>query len=72
MFPDWKHQKPKPPKTFIREVKQLILDYIDDPQKLVLPLRQNLVRELYVDRGRKAPPGHKIENVLFLDGQFEP
>jgi len=71
-FPNWKLQRPKPPETIVREVSQLILDHIRQPKKLVLPLRQKLVREFYVDRAKKAPPGHEMDNVLFLDGQFEP
>ena len=71
-FPDWKQQKPKSPETIVREAKQMMLDHLRQPKKLVLPLRRNLVHELYVDRARKAPPGHEMDNVLFLDGQFEP
>ena len=69
-FPGWQG-KPKPPETIVREVRQLILDQIRQPKKLTLPLRQYLVRDLYIDRAKKAPPGHEMENVLFLDGQFE-
>jgi hypothetical protein len=71
-FPGWQQGKPKPPETIVREVKQLILDHIRQPKKLVLPLRQYLVREFYADRAQKTPPGHELDNVLFLDGQFEP
>jgi hypothetical protein len=71
-FPGWQQGKPKPPETIVREVRQLILDHIRQPKKLTLPLRQYLVRDLYNDRAKEAPPGHEMENVLFLDGQFEP
>jgi hypothetical protein len=70
-FPGWQQGKPKPQETIVREVRQLILDHIRQPKKLTLPLRQYLVRDLYIDRAKKAPPGHELDNVLFLDGQFE-
>jgi tetratricopeptide (TPR) repeat protein len=70
-FPNWKLQKPKPPETIVGEVRQLILNHIRQPKIVSAPFRQLLVRELYIERAKKAPPGHEMDNVLFLDGQFE-
>jgi hypothetical protein len=71
-FPEWEREKPKSRDIILREVRQLIFDQIRQPKKFILPLRKYLVREFYIDRAKKASPGHEMDNVLFLDGQFEP
>ena len=70
-IPDWQQGKRESRETIVRKVRQLILDHIRQPKKLTLPLRQRLVRDLYIARAQKAPPGHELDNVRFLDGQFE-
>jgi tetratricopeptide (TPR) repeat protein len=38
-----------------------------------MPLRKaDSAAVSYLARANKSPPGHEIDNVLFLDGQFEP
>ncbi|MGA2542310.1 MAG: tetratricopeptide repeat protein [Verrucomicrobiota bacterium] len=70
-IPDWRNQETKPTAVILEEVRHLIVRHIRQPEIQTHPLRQRLVRQLYMDRAEKAPPGHELENVLFLDGQFE-
>jgi tetratricopeptide (TPR) repeat protein len=70
-IPDWRQQKPKPATTILDEVRKLIARHILQPEIQRIPLRRRLVRQFYLDRAIKAPPGQEIDNVLFLDAQFE-
>lgn len=70
-IPDWHEQKPKSADTILGEIRKLIASHLRNPQAPGIPLRKRLVREYYMARAKKSPPGHEIENVLFLDGQFE-
>ena len=70
-FPDWRNQKPKSAAAILDEVRQVIAAHIRRPEIQSTPLRRRLVRQFYLDRAKKAAPGHHIDNVLFLDGQFE-
>jgi hypothetical protein len=69
-LPDWRAKKPMPAREILDEVRELIAGHIRQPKKPA-PLRQHLVEEFYLARAAKAPPGHEMDNVLFLDGQFE-
>lgn len=71
-FPEWQEQKPKSAEAIVDEVRRLIAGHLYKPELAALPLRKRLVREYYLARAKPAPPGHEIDNVLFLDGQFEP
>lgn len=71
-IPDWQQRKPMSADAIIGQVRQLIASHLSQPSASGIPLRKRLVREYYLARAKKAPPGHEVENVLFLDGQFEP
>lgn len=70
-IPDWRQRKPISADAIVGRVRQLIAEHLHQPETPAIPLRKRLVREYYVARAKKAPPGHEIDNVLFLDGQFE-
>jgi len=71
VIPDWKNEKSKPPQQIIKEVWQLMQKQLQEPMVIAFPLRKYLVRQFYLERAKNAPPGHEMENVLFLDGEFE-
>lgn len=69
-IPDWRNRKSLPEQDIVNQVRQLIADHLCKPKTPIIPLRKRLVREFYFARAKKAPPGHEIDNVHFLDGQF--
>ncbi|MGH7972023.1 MAG: tetratricopeptide repeat protein, partial [Limisphaerales bacterium] len=71
-FPGWRDDGPMSPPQILERVRQYIASHLRQPLTVAVPLRQRLVQELYQVRAKPAPPGHEIENVLFLDGEFEP
>lgn len=71
-FPNWKQQSPKSPQTIVKEVRQLMSNHIQQPENIYIPFREKMVGELYASRAKNTSPGHEMDNVLFLDGQFEP
>jgi hypothetical protein len=71
-LPSWQLRIRQSMDEIIDEVRRAIAGQIRNPQKLTIPLREYLVQRFYLDRARKAPPGHEMDNVRFLDGQFEP
>lgn len=71
-IPSWQFRIRQSMDEIIDEVRQAIVGQIRNPKKLTIPLREYLVQRFYLDRAKKAPPGHEMDNVLFLDGQFEP
>ncbi len=70
-IPEWRGRKPMPAKAILDEVRRLITRHIHQQEPPSRPLRQRLVREYYIARAEKAPPGSEADNVLFLGGQIE-
>lgn len=70
-IPDWRQAKAKSAQAIVDEIRQLIAGHLRQPVESSFPLSKRLVRQFYLDRAENAPPGHEMDNVLFLDGQFE-
>lgn len=72
-FPDWHDQSAMAASEIIDAVRQHISSHLRRTTTAsAVPFRQRFIGELYRVRAKPAPPGHEIDNVLFLDGQFEP
>jgi tetratricopeptide (TPR) repeat protein len=71
VLPDWREKKALPASAIENEVRQEIDRHLHRKNARVVPLRKRLVRDFYLARGKKGTPGHEINNVLFLDGEFE-
>lgn len=70
-IPDWRLQTFKSADAILGAIRELIVEHLRNPTTTATPLRKLLVQEYYLARAKNAPPGRELDNVLFLDGQFE-
>jgi tetratricopeptide (TPR) repeat protein len=70
LFPNWSTFRSMPASEILDAIRQTIRRCAGKVSRAP-PLRGRLIQGLHRMRGARGGPGHELDGVLFLDGQFE-